>query len=115
MSKGLENALLDRVVASAIVSVCTRYVVEVERELLSLRLQVFERGTELGNIELLGTVEERLSNVHDRMNGLSGDVLKLMTEVRKELSRIGSTGTADPDSQGKKRGRPPKAKASVSA
>lgn len=108
MSKSIESELVDRMISSAIVSVCTRYVVEVERELLQLRLHVAEKGAAVGNMELLGTVEERLTKVHDRMNGVSGDLLRLMTEVKRELSRIGLGAVSTVGNATKKRGRPAK-------
>lgn len=109
MNKELESELLDRVVASAIVSVGTKYVVEVERELLLLRLEVIEKGNAIGNVELLGAVEERLRSVQERMNGLSGEVLRVMLDVKRELARLGSsTSPAADKSSGKKRGRPAK-------
>lgn len=89
MSKVMESDLVERVVASVIVAVGTRYVVEVERELLMLRIQVLEKGSELGNVELLDDIESRLSRVNERMEGFSGEVLRVMQEVREELS--GST------------------------
>jgi len=109
MNKELESELLDRVVASAIVSVGTKYVVEVERELLLLRLEVIEKGNAIGNVELIGTVEERLRNVHERMNGLSGEVLRVLLDVKRELARLGgSTSQARSKANAKKRGRPAK-------
>lgn len=111
MSKTVESDLVERVVASVIVAVGTRYVVEVERELLMLRIQILEKGSELGNVELLDDVESRLSRVNERMDGISGEVLRVMQEVRKELSRLnfGSTGGAfGANETGKKRGRPAK-------
>ena len=109
MNKDLESELLDRVVASAIVSVGTKYVVEVERELLLLRLEVIEKGNSIGNIELIGAVEERLRIVQERMNGLSGEVLRVMMDVKRELSRLGrTTNTSVPKGTSKKRGRPAK-------
>lgn len=104
-----EKELMERVVASAIVSVGTKYIVDVERELLMLRLEIIEKGNSLGNLELLSQIEERLRTVHDRMNGLSGDLYRVMLEVKRELTKLtshsslGATGKA-----GKKRGRPPK-------
>lgn len=112
MNRGLETELVERMVASAIVAVGTRYVVEVERELLQLRVQVLEQGNELGNIELLGEVEERLGQVNERMDGLAGEMVKVMHELRKELSRLNPTSGNSPkptSTQSKKRGRPPKA------
>lgn len=111
MSKTVESDLVERVVASVIVAVGTRYVVEVERELLMLRIQILEKGSELGNVELLDDVESRLSRVNERMDGISGEVLRVMQEVRKELSRLnfGSTGGAfSANANSKKRGRPAK-------
>lgn len=107
VSRGLETKLVERVVASAIVAVGTRYVVEVERELLQLRVQILEHGSDLGNMELLGEVEDRLAQVSQRMDGLAGEMVKVMGELRRELSRMSpSPGTVPPT--GKKRGRPPK-------
>ncbi len=111
MSKKVETELVERVIASVLVAVGTRYVVEVERELLMLRIQVLEKGSELGNVELLEDVEARLSRVNERMDGFAGEVLRVMQDVRRELSRLnfGSTvGNLTGDDVGKKRGRPPK-------
>jgi hypothetical protein len=111
VSKTVESDLVERVVASVIVAVGTRYVVEVERELLTLRIQILEKGSELGNVELLDDVESRLSRVSERMDGVTGDVLRVMQDVRKELSRLnfGSTdGAFGEKTTAKKRGRPAK-------
>ena len=111
MSKTVESDLVERVVASVIVAVGTRYVVEVERELLMLRIQLLEKGSELGNVELLDDVESRLSRVNERMDGVTGDVLRVMQDVRKELARLnfGSTdGAFGTSTTVKKRGRPAK-------
>ena len=88
MSRPLENDLLERMVASVIVAVGTRYVVEVERELLLLRMQILEKGSELGNIEVLDRVSDRLTKVSDQMQGMAGEVQKVLLEMKKELSRL---------------------------
>lgn len=111
MSKVMESDLVERVVASVIVAVGTRYVVEVERELLMLRIQVLEKGSELGNVELLDDIESRLSRVNERMEGFSGEVLRVMQEVRRELSRLNFTsavGAFGANENAKRRGRPAK-------
>lgn len=111
MSKTLESDLVERVVASVIVAVGTRYVVEVERELLMLRIQLLEKGSELGNVELLDDVESRLSRVNERMDGVVGEVLRVMQDVRKELARLNfgsSDGAFGANGSPKKRGRPAK-------
>lgn len=64
----------------------------------------------MGNLELLGTVSERLEKVHDRMDGVSGDLLRLILEIKKELTRIGNNSMSLEESSGKKRGRPSKTK-----
>lgn len=104
-----ERELMERVIASAIVSVGTKYVVEVERELLVLRLEIIEKGNAVGNVEILEAVSERLRVVHDRMNGFSGDMYRLLSEVKRELGKITSgTNLGVSDKASKKRGRPPK-------
>ncbi len=104
-----EKELMERVVASAIVSVGTKYIVDVERELLMLRLEIIEKGNSLGNLELLSQIENRLRAVHDRMDGLSGDLYRLMLEVKRELAKLSSHKSASGGGQsGKKRGRPSK-------
>ena len=111
MSRPLENDLLERMVASVIVAVGTRYVVEVERELLILRMQILEKGSELGNIEVLDGVSDRLTKVSDQMQGMAGEVQKVLVEMRKELSRLnfGNMMRSDVESTEKgRRGRPPK-------
>ena len=110
MSRPLENDLLERMVASVIVAVGTRYVVEVERELLMLRMQILEKGSELGNIEVLDRVSDRLTKVSDQMQGIAGEVQKVLMEMKKELARL-NFGTllrsdAEPTEKGR-RGRPP--------
>lgn len=115
LSSTVESDLMEKVVASVIVAVGTRYVVEVERELLMLRLQILEKGSELGNVEILDHVESRLSRVNERMDGFAGEVLRVIQEVRKELSRLtfgSSLAGLSGDSIARKRGRPSK---SVSA
>ena len=111
MSRPLENDLLERMVASVIVAVGTRYVVEVERELLLLRMQILEQGSELGNIEVLDRVSERLTKVSDQMQGMAGEVQKVLVEMKKELSRLNFGSMlrtdAEPTEKGR-RGRPPK-------
>lgn len=111
LSKKVETELVERVIASVMVAVGTRYVVEVERELLMLRIQVLEKGSELGNVELLDDVEARLSRVNERMDGFAGEVLRVMQDVRRELSRLNfgsAVGNVTGEVAGKKRGRPPK-------
>ena len=98
-------------VASVIVAVGTRYVVEVERELLLLRMQILEQGSELGNIEVLDNVSDRLTKVSDQMQGMAGEVQKVLVEMKKELSRLnfGSMLRSDTEPTEKgRRGRPPK-------
>ncbi len=111
MNRPLENDLLERMVASVIVAVGTRYVVEVERELLILRMQILEKGSELGNIEVLDGVSDRLTKVSDQMQGMAGEVQKVLVEMKKELSRLnfGNMIRSDVESTEKgRRGRPPK-------
>ena len=111
MSRPLENDLLERMVASVIVAVGTRYGVEVERELLLLRMQILEKGSELGNIEVLDRVSDRLTKVSDQMQGMAGEVQKVLVEMKKELSRLnfGSVLRNDVATTEKgRRGRPPK-------
>ncbi len=111
MSRPIESDLLERMVASVIVAVGTRYVVEVERELLLLRMQILEQGSELGNIEVLDSVNDRLSKVSDQMQGMAGEVQKVLVELKKELSRLnfGSILRCDSEASEKgRRGRPPK-------
>lgn len=104
-----ERELMERVIASAIVSVGTRYVVEVERELLVLRLEISEKGNSLGNVEVIEAVGERLRIVHDRMNGFSGDMYRLLSEVKREIGKItGTKNFGNSDDVQKKRGRPSK-------
>jgi hypothetical protein len=111
LSRPLENDLLERMVASVIVAVGTRYVVEVERELLLLRMQILEKGSELGNIEVLDRVSDRLTKVSDQMQGMAGELQKVLLEMKKELSRLnfGSMlrNEVEPADKGR-RGRPPK-------
>jgi hypothetical protein len=98
-------------VASVIVAVGTKYVVEVERELLMLRMQILEKGSELGNIEVLDRVGDRLARVSDQMQGMAGEVQKVLMEMKRELSRLnfGSLVRSDLDLTEKgRRGRPPK-------
>lgn len=98
-------------VASVIVAVGTRYVVEVERELLLLRMQILEQGSELGNVEVLDRVSDRLTKVSDQMQGMAGEVQKVLVEMKKELSRLnfGNVLRSDAESTEKgRRGRPPK-------
>ena len=111
MSRPLENDLLERMVASVIVAVGTRYVVEVERELLLLRMQILERGSELGNIEVLDRVSDRLTKVSDQMQGMAGEVQKVLVEMKKELSRLNFGNTLRSEAgpaEKSRRGRPPK-------
>ena len=111
MSRPLESDLLERMVASVIVAVGTRYVVEVERELLLLRMQILEKGSELGNIEVLDRVSDRLAKVSDQMQGMAGEIQKVLVEMKKELTRLnfGSMLRNEVESTEKgRRGRPPK-------
>ena len=111
LSRPLENDLLERMLASVIVAIGTRYVVEVERELLLLRMQILEKGSELGNIEVLDRVSDRLTKVNDQMQGMAGEVQKVLVDMRKELSRLnfGSLLRSDGETTEKsRRGRPPK-------
>ena len=106
-----EMELVERVIASVIVAVGTRYVVEVERELLMLRLQIVEKGTAIGNVELLDQVSVRLSALNDRMDGFGGEILRVMQEIRREFGRLNfgsGLDALDRDPAGKKRGRPAK-------
>ena len=110
MSRPIESDLLERMVASVIVAVGTRYVVEFERELL-LRMQILEQGNELGNIAVLDRVCDRLTKVSDQMQGMAGEVQKVLVEMKKELSRLnfGSMLRSDTEPTVKgRRGRPPK-------
>jgi hypothetical protein len=111
LSRPLENDLLERMVASVIVAVGTRYVVEVERELLLLRMQILEKGSELGNIEVLDRVSDRLTKVSDQMQGMAGEVQKVLVEMKKELVttefRHMLRSDVEPTEKGR-RGRPPK-------
>lgn len=104
-----EKELMERVVASAIVSVGTKYIVDVERQLLMLRLELIEKGNSLGDLQVLSQVEERLRSVHDRMDGLSGDIYRLMLEVKREFAKLTThSNLGSTEKTGKKRGRPPK-------
>ena len=111
MSRPHESDLVERMVASVIVAVGTRYVVEVERELLLLRMQILEKGSELGNIEVLDRVSDRLTKVSDQMQGMAGEIQKVLVEMKKELTRLnfGSMLRSDVEPTEKsRRGRPPK-------
>ena len=74
-----------------------------------LRLEISEKGNSLGNVEVIEAVGERLRIVHDRMNGFSGDMYRLLSEVKREIGKItGTKNFGNSDDVQKKRGRPSK-------